>query len=196
MIKLKRLLVISSLLLAVSGCRIREPVFVVDSEFGRWFAAACPQSLGKDLRLLRQVSLEECYVGVGDDFEYAAAPLFNNSRSLYLDVEVPYRIVENGGEKSVEIIAPDSFVDLYDVGLEAICRAFSLGPEGAIHNVFWVTDASFLVVGVDEGEAYAVLGDVGGDRMYFYAVEKCRPGTSSALREYILSTLESRRRER
>ncbi|MGB8931262.1 MAG: hypothetical protein WCC48_08450 [Anaeromyxobacteraceae bacterium] len=102
----------------------------------------------------------------------------NETREYLLEFTPSFLIATRGGRKVVVGADPDAFVDLCDLR-EARChRVRGTGTDGDILGTTWVSDASFVVYGIEAGEGFVEVFDLKARTLTTYVADhdRMKPG--------------------
>lgn len=94
----------------------------------------------------------------GDDL--CADALCNGTREYFLEFTPNFLFATRGGRRVVVGADPDAFVDLCALRTARCHRLRGTGTDGEILGTFWLSNASFVVYGIESGEGFVEVYDL------------------------------------
>jgi hypothetical protein len=110
--------------------------------------------------------------GAADDA--CSDALCNGTREYFLEYTPNFLFSVRGGRKVVVGADPDAFVDLCGLRTARCHRVRVTGTDGDILGVFWSSDTSFVVYGIESGEGFVEVYDLEARTRATYVADRDR----------------------
>ncbi len=111
----------------------------------------------------------------------------NRTKEYFLSFTPNFLFEIVNGRTIVSGADPDAFVDVCDIKGNKVYRVRQTGTEGSIYGIFWLSDFSFVVYGMESDDTFVEVYDIKAKTKTSYAIDKAKRRRDADLDSYLIA---------
>lgn len=183
------LLLITFLLLGTEICHSKELIDIsTDKNLKEWFSyffrpnsTASPVT-EKELINFYWQRVDDLPEYTFHDYEYKC----NRSKDYCISIDYNFEIVKRNGNRTIELLDPDSFIHLVDIKNKSVSQIFSMGSVGTLIGAFWSSEKSIILYGIESDNGFIIEIDLVTRQRIMYEIEKRYRRPNTLINKFIL----------